>query len=555
MIDIFQPAVAMSELKLPNQDIDVLSFCNGNKSQKVAHWASELKLTQVKPSSVALYEALPEIARLKTDVKTRFEMLESLWQPAQRCAQGLAKDFLQQPLILPPSAQKTAILSQALQKHLLDGYCVCVRELSNQKKLKPQNKGILIQSLMRAMLCTDIMFFRCYQLYAQAPTNMWRQLHCLYLVAEYYDVLQERVAATFITEPQVKTVHEAYVHCLALASLRPNQLSQNDIAQTHAVLGNWVKQIALLNANESGSQPLYLVNLSADNGPAHRGRFHCDQYDRVLVMDFNGLADQIGKQTVAGANTLDANETAPQLPAWLQLHISDCWSQAPERLRERKRADVSAEVCVGLIDCHRQICGDVEFEQFLNPKEDDDGDESLLSTNFNSLVNSLSRKKDVDADKPARQSVAKVSIQNASAGGYSILWQGLLGNRVEAGELIGVREQGRRSWSVGVIRWIRKLKAGSQLGVQLISAQPVPYGASFMYDMGGYSDFMRALHIPAPSDPDQPPSLLTASVPFQEQGRVRLKQDDTELDVRLNRCILSTSKVRLFTFETLSSNG
>lgn len=555
MIDIFQPSVAMSELKLPNQDIDVLTFCNGNKPQRVTHWASELKLTQVKPSSVALYEALPEIARLKTDVKTRFEMLESLWQPAQRCAQGLARDFLQQPLILPPSAKKTAILSQALQKHLLDGYCVCVRELCNQKKLKPQYKGILIQSLMRAMLCTDTMFFRCYQLYAQAPTNMWRQLHCLYLVGEYYDVLKERVAATFTTQLRISTVHEAYVHCLALASLRPNQLSQNDIAQAHAALGSWVKQIALLNANEGSPQPLYLVNLSTDNGPAHRGRFHCDQYDRVLVIDFNGLADQIGKQTAAGAHTADSSDTAPQLSASLQLHIIDCWSQAPERLRERKRADVPAEVCVGLIDCHRQICGDVEFDQFLNPKDVDEGEESLLSTNFNSLVNSLARKKDVDADKPTRQSVAKVSIQNASVGGYCILWQGLLGNRVEAGELIGVREQGRRSWSIGVIRWIRKLKAGSQLGVQLISAQPVPYGASFMYDMGGYSDFMRALHIPAPSDPDQPPSLLTASVPFQEQGRVRLKQDDTELDVRLNRCILSTSKVRLFTFETLSSNS
>lgn len=557
MNDLFKPAVALDTLKLPPQDIELLTFCTSNKAVKVTQWVSELKLTQIKPASVALYDALPEINRLKTDVKTRFDMLEALWAATQQSCQGLARDFLQQPLILPPNAQKTAILAQALQKHLLDGYCLCIKELTALKKLKPQFKEVLKQSLFRANLCISAMFFRCYQLYSQAPINMWKQLHTLYQIAEYYELLNERMPASLANAPALKTINETYIHALAMSSIRPNQLSQNDIAAAFEALDYWVKHISLSNGSSSNDDPLFMVNLSSDAGPAHKTRFHCDQYDRVLELDFEAVANMLSKNSPAQYDSPDstAGPSSPTLPMSLQVHIIECWSNTPERLRERKRADIEAKACVGLMDCHKQICGDVAFEQFLNPRDDmDEGESSLLSSNFNNLVNSLSRKKDIDAQKPTKQAVADVLVQNVSAGGYCLLWQGILGNRVEAGELIAVREEGRRTWNLGVIRWIRKLKSGSQLGVQLLSTQPVPYGAAFMYDMGGYSDYMRALHIPAPASAEYPPSLLTASVPFQENSRVRLKQEDTELEVRLTKCVLSTSKIRLFAFDTLSSD-
>ncbi len=554
MNTLFEPAAVLSQLKLPPQDIELLTFCTSNKAVKVSQWASELKLTQVKVTSVALYEALPEINRLKTDAKNRFEMLEALWPVAQQCCQGLARDFLQQPLILPPKAQKTAILAQALQKHFIDGYSLCLRELTSLKRLKAPQRDMLTQAIYRALTGINLMFFRCYQLYAQAPVKLWQHFHGLYQIAEYYEVLTERVPQSFTEELKVFTIGDAYLYGLAFASIRPNQLSQNDITAASNAIGQWVHLLELANGNKD-SDPLFLVNLSTDQGPAHKTRFHCEQYDRVLEIQFDKAIALLNKQSSNGdeSASLVAHD-APNLPVTLQIHFIECWSSNPERLRERKRVDLEARVCVGLIDCHRQLCGDVAFDQFLNPSDElDEAEESFLSTDFNSLVNSMTKKKDIDSEKPSKQSIANVVIQNLSAGGYCLLWQGILGNRVEAGELIAVREEGRRSWSLGVIRWIRKLKAGSQLGVQLLTTQPVPYGASFMYDMGGYSDFMRAVHIPAPTSPDYPPGLLTASVPFQENSRVRLKQEDTELEVRLTRCVLATSKIRLFAFETLST--
>ncbi len=556
MNPIFEPAVAIGQLKLPPQDIELLTFCKSNKAPKVEQWAQELKLTQVTQTSISLYECLPEINHLKTDAITRFDMLEALWRVTQECTKGLAKDFLQQPLILPPSAQKTALVAQSLQKYLLDGYTLCMRDLTKLKKLKPHQLDTLIACLYRACLCIDAMFFRCYQLYSQAPTNMWRQLHAYYQIAEFYEVVSSAVPSELIKDTGLRNIQEAYLHAISLASIRPNQLSQNDINASYEALFYWVKHIQIHSSGESSNDPVFLINLSNDLGPAHKSRFHCEQFDRVLEINFDEVVNQLNKlQRGPSAPIAEASITpqAPPLPAALQVHISECWRQSPERLKTRKRAEVHADVCVGLIDSHHQICGGIPFSQFLDPEESTDQQESFLSGGFDSLVNSMSKPKDIDADKPKKQPVARVTIQNVSAGGYCIKWQGALGNRVEAGELIAVKEDSRRSWSLGVIRWIRKLKNGSQLGVQLLTTQPVPYGASFMYDMGGYSDYMRAMHIPAPTSSELPPCLLTASIPFQEDSRVRLKQEDTEVDVRLTKCVLSTSRIRLFAFETLSA--
>src|SRR5690606_29674960 len=190
-----------------------------------------------------------------------------------------------------------------------------------------------------------------------------------------------------------------------------------------------------------------------------------------------------------------------------------CWSNPAHRRQDRKRLDVEVEACIGLIDCHYHLCGNVEFDQFIHPKEDVLGD-SFLSGGFDALIASMSGKKDFDSPKASRQTVFRVILQNISSGGYCIFWQGdLPASRVEAGELIGLREPDRRVWSIGIVRWIRQLKGGSQLGIQLLTHQPVPYGAANVFDIGGYSDSMRAIHIPSPAMADQPPALLTASVP------------------------------------------
>lgn len=560
MSHLFEPILGLSQFKLPPQDIDLLSFCESNKLLKVKTWVDDLKLTQVKNTCIQLYDAVPEVGHLKTDTKTRYDMLEALWPVTQQSLLGLLKEFLQQPLILPEPAQKTALLAQALQKHLLDGYTLCSKELVQQKKLKPAQRELLLNCLYRALSALSLLMLRAYQLYTAIPPSMWQRAHALYQVAEYYDLHTQ--SAPVANGSASLTITDLYARLLALASVRPNQLAQYDIAVAFRALESWVRLIKLLPSATTEESNLFLVDLHQDNGPVTKSRYDGNPNHRVLELDFHTLVNQLSKlsggKQASGPDWLNQTPSISiptDMPASLAEHMLHCWSNPAQRHQERRRIDTEVEVCVGVIDSHYQLCGGVEFDQFINPKEEIFG-ESFLSGGFDALIASMSGKKDIATPRAARQTVFRVLLQNSSAGGYCLFWQGdLPTSRIEAGELIGLREPDRRVWSVGVVRWIKQLKGGSQLGIQLLTHQPVPYGAACVFDMGGYSDYMRAIHIPTPNMADQPPSLLTASVPFQENVRVKLKQEDSVIEVRLNKCVFATSKFKLFSFETLSSDA
>lgn len=558
MSQLFEPILSLSQFKLPPQDIELLSFCESNKLPRVVHWIENLRLTQMQSTCIALYDAIPELCHLRTDVKTRYDMLEAFWPVTQQSLLGLLRDFLQQPLILPEPAQKTALLAQALQKHLLDGYTLCVKELIQQKKLKTAQQELLLNALYRALSALSLLMLRAYQLYTAIPVSMWQRAHCLYQIAEYYDLLKRPTPVA--VGSAALTINELYIRLLTLSSIRPNQLSQHDIAAAFRALESWSKHVKLLPSATDEETNLFLVDLDLDSGPIPKNRFASDPDHRVLELDYHSLVNQLSKLTSSrGGLDVEWLGDAPTLtvstdmPNSLIHHMLHCWSNPAQRHQERKRLDAEVDACVGLIDCHYHISGNLEFDQFINPRNPIQPD-SFLSGGFDALVASMSAKKDVETPRPTRQTVFRVQLQNASLGGYCLFWQGdLPTSRVEAGELIGLREPDRRVWSIGVVRWIRQMKNGSQLGIQLLTNQPVPYGAASVFDLGGQSDYMRAIHIPSSFIPDLSPSILTASIPFQENTRVKLRQDDSTLDVRFKKCVYSSSKVRLFQFEKLSS--
>ncbi len=557
MSTLFDPSLSLSQFQLPPLDIQVLSFCKSNKLLPLKNWADDLKLTQVNPTSVVLYRAVPEVVRLKTTAKTRFEMLEHLWHPLQQCLVGLSKEFLQQPLILPEKARNAAVLAQALQKHLVDGYTLCVLQMVEQNRLKSGQQDLVLAAIARALQAISLVVLRSLQLYSNVPGKLWLRAHVLYQVAEYFEINNKILPQKLIEESGLRSVQELYIRLVALGCTRPNQLSQSDIHKTFTGLCSWVKHIGLLPSATAEPNNFYLVDLNEDCGPINKNRFDGPPTHRVVELDFQSLVSQLSK--LSGTKNGDdwGNKPALTIPAdissTLVAHMLDCWSNSAQRHQERQRADIDAEACIGMIDCHFHLCGGIDFQNFLHPHSEPDDD--FLSGGFDNLVASLSKKENViDKPKTDRQTVFQIVIQNISAGGYCLLWQGDLPSKIEAGELVGLRERGRRAWSIGVIRWVRQLKDASQLGIQLLTNQPVPYGAAVTYDMGGYSDHMRAIHIPAPMMANQPPSLLTGPMPFQENSRVKLKQDDQNLEVRLNRCIFSTSKLKLFSFETLAAD-
>ncbi|SMF59034.1 hypothetical protein SAMN02745866_03815 [Alteromonadaceae bacterium Bs31] len=534
-------------LKQEPATLSKLSFCPSKKTVKVREWAEEMRATQTSATSAALYKALPEFARLKIDTETRLEMLDQVRPLAQHTIEGLTREFLNRPINASEDAHRSAIIAQALQKAMIDGYAKCVEELCSVKRFRPTTKELLARSLHRAISGISHLFFRSYQLYIEQPEGFWHKLHALFQIADYFDLLANSVLDPMLKTTRATNLQTAYMRVLVMATAKLNQLKHNDISYIYDGLETWAQYTRLHPSNYQDSDLFYLVNISSDLPPIYRSRFEGKSSDRVLQLNFKVLVSLLSKLSPNESSLSTDSHGSLTLPKGFPLalldHLTSCWSSISQRQQERRSVQGKAEICIGLVNVHSCIC-DQSFDDFV---------EEDLSAGYSQDVMDVFSPAE-DEDKAVHKSSAprhEVSVQNVSSGGYCLLWKKDMPQKLQAGELIAMKEKGRHSWTVGVIRWLRQFKESSQLGIQILGNHPKAFGAGQMYDMGGYADYMRAIYVPAAKNGKMPASILTSSAPFKEGDKVKVYDGEKSFKARLTRKLFSTTSVQQFAYQPI----
>ena len=142
-----------------------------------------------------------------------------------------------------------------------------------------------------------------------------------------------------------------------------------------------------------------------------------------------------------------------------------------------------------------------------------------------------------------------VNLINTSPGGYCVHWSGDLPSSIQAGELLGIQENGVRHWSIGVIRWIRHMRdKGTQLGIELLAPRAEVGAARLLQKTGSNGPFMRALLLPAIKAIAQPATLLLPRIPFRTGNKVELNYPDLQGRQQLTKRLASTSSFSQFQF-------
>jgi hypothetical protein len=201
-----------------------------------------------------------------------------------------------------------------------------------------------------------------------------------------------------------------------------------------------------------------------------------------------------------------------------------------------------AKVAVGLFECHYQLAGERSFDAFMQEPEDIEEVEVTLP----SFANLTSKSDQREQPQSSLGQVFDVQIINQSSGGYCLQWQADTEARLEAGDLIAIREQGRRSWNLCMVRWLRRLKDGPQVGLKRLANNPQPIALSARLDDGDYCPFMRGFWLPG-SQPPGSKTVLAPSLPFQAGHSIRVKVDGNITTGRLDQCTGGSAKVRHFT--------
>ncbi len=542
----FNPKEFLNAQLLPVQDLKQPSFCSSSKAVKIQAWADNLRATKISHTSVLLYQSIAELNRVKSDYENRFKFMEAIRPIVQNCIEGIKGEYLQRPLALNEDQQKFAIIAQALQKYMVDGYMLCAREIANLPRFKANTLELMSTVLQRAMAGVGLFFFRSHQLYASAPKGMWQTLHGLYQVAEYYELLDKTVSDPLEHNASAFSVQAAWVRVLMLSTAKANQLSNNDIAKAYTAFASWATLVKIHEGVSSDKDNFYLVNISQDEAPSYKSRFEGKETDRVIELDFKTLLGRLSKQ---GGNKEDTEidghrPTVPKdFPDTLLDHLLGAWGNLSQRKLGRRDVNITADIAIGFIDCHYFLAGKKKFDEFVSGNSDYE----QAGTSFTPQAFG----KDFDNSESDRPTW-NVQVQNVSTGGYCLLWKGEKPIRLESGELICLKEKNRYSWNLGVIRWIKQLKSGTQMGVQLLSSQAQACGAAQIFDMGGQSDFMRALLIPKNSSLNPADSIVTPKAPFTESQKVKIMSGERIVSIRLNKCLFSTGSLKQFAYAELA---
>jgi cyclic-di-GMP-binding protein len=554
----------LEQLRVPTQDLALLSFCDGSREASIKTWVSSLPLTQIQFVSGLLYQALPDISRFQTSTSNRIRLLEILRLPTSQTIEGLAQSFLNQPLIMPEAAVKTATIAQALQKHMNSAYRVAVRDLCKESS---PNVDLLALSIHRAITGIGLLLLRYYQLYVPVSSQLWAELHSLYQLACHFKLTELSVPETLHLHQQCHSISLAYIRILLLACSRPNQLRQDEIIAAYHAL-NQLSQLAKLQDISANSyENLFAVALNSNHPPHYRSRLESLGHTLLLELDTSELSQYL--KGMAHNKGVDSTKLPEELAisSHLTQHLTDAWNLLAQRNFDRLQTNGILDVTVGISSVHFHLAGATKFTHFLDRTQDAGNDlNSFFQKRGVQLKDSSSQKNDedpwVDAlDVKEAHTVYQVPLIDTSPGGYCIEWRNEIPNQVKTGELLGVREPTYNRWSLAVVRWANQTHGATQLGVQILAPLAQPIGIAVIHKTGESSEYLRALEIPAMKVLNQPATIITNAISFHEYSKARIYRhtDNNEPkgedeNIQLTQRRFSTSAFHQYSFQELSTN-
>ena len=149
--------------------------------------------------------------------------------------------------------------------------------------------------------------------------------------------------------------------------------------------------------------------------------------------------------------------------------------------------------------------------------------------------NSIGATPDSESDRRKPKSHHALLV-NTSPGGYCVAWESNVPSSLQAGEILGVREQSNHPWSVAVVRWIRQVRNRyTQVGIELLAPRAAPCGIRLIQKIGNSSEYLRGLLLPEISVINQAATLITPRLPFQSGSRILLLHDGREVTSSYNQ--------------------
>ncbi|WP_317930005.1 hypothetical protein [Halioxenophilus sp. WMMB6] len=517
-------------LDLPEESETRFLFCDSNKLVRIKTWFDALPVTDYATTSTHLYHALPEIAKVRLTTNVRAELLEHIRPLVLNCVASIIDPLVKKPLTLNESEKKSVVISQALLKHLANGYARNAISALTERKLSSQAASL---ALHRALSTLSLFLATNYRFYTPVPPHIWGMLNTLYRFSRSHGLNGKNVTDPLAADFSGNCDH-SYLCSLALACARPLQLRSSEIDLLYRKLGPWVKLLKL-ETYQANNQALFAVLSSADAEPDYLDTFEAEQLAADgLVFDFQALLTNLEKKPETPL------EEKNEIPRNLRQHLFQHWGSRVHRRNPRNPCNHELEVCVGLANIHSQLIKGISFEDFVFGGASNDS--LVLGSNWKTNT----QRSD---GAPVNSATYTVVIKNSGARGFQIQWQ-QVPPQLQAGELIAYREAGKRHWQLATIRWVRRSDSqGVQSGAQALAHKMEAYGASTITNNGKDSDYMRVLLLSEGGD-ESNLSIVMPNLVFSERHPVTLKKRGVVTKIQLTQRLLTTASFCHFRYKS-----
>lgn len=568
------------DLRVPEQKTASLSFCQ-TSPKAFRDWVNQLPMANIGEASRQLYHAIIELNHLFIAPQQRLLLLELIRPKIHFVCSELSRHYLGLAVALPEKQRKIANLSQALQLHAASGYKLCVLEFLDNSGLDKNRKAVST-AIHRAISELAATIVRSHQLYCPSPAQSWLECHRLFRFAHRNKLNGLSVDDETLSHRRASTVEDSYKRILLLGCARPNQLRQTELAQVYELFENWTDLVSC--GPETDNDSLFVVNMERDTAPVYRSLLEQKPGSDSYNFDTRELSEQITDAQHSRHRQDSHSASSLELPSrvsdTLLTHLSQALGILAKRNFNRIASQGTLEICVGLTATHFFVAGAKTFNEFVtgndNGHQDQDnqflrssrrredawagahdaglGDDPIQAADVPiNFRNSVGATPDSEHDRRRPQSHHALLI-NTSPGGYCVAWETNVPTSLQAGEILGVREQSNHPWSIAVVRWIRQVRnQGTQVGIELLAPSAAPCGVRLLQKVGNSSEYLRGLLLPEISVVNQAATLITPRLPFQSGSRISLLHDGREDQGTLSRKISATGSISQFELKLQNS--
>lgn len=578
--ELMEGMILKPDLRVPEQKTASLSFCQ-TSPKAFRDWVKQLPMANIGEASRQLYHAIIELNHLFIAPQQRLQLLELIRPKIHFVCSELSRHYLGMAIALPEKQRKIANLSQALQLHAASGYKLCVLEFLDNGGLDKNRKAVAT-AIHRAISELAATIVRSHQLYCPSPAQSWLECHRLFRFAHRNKLNGLSVDDETLSHRRASTVEESYKRILLLGCARPNQLRQAELAQAYELFENWTHLVSC--GPETDNNSLFVVNMERDTSPMYRSLLEQKPGNDSYNFDTRELSEQITESLRTrhqkDGHTASDLELPSRVSDTLLTHLSQALGILAKRNFNRIASQGTLEICVGLTATHFYVAGAKTFNEFVSGNDNGHHDQD------NQFLKSSRRRDDAWAgahdagpnDEPIQSADAPINFRNSigatpdseqdrrrplshhallintSPGGYCVGWETNVPASLQAGEILGVREQSTHPWSIAVVRWIRQVRnQGTQVGIELLAPSAAPCGVRLIQKVGNSSEYLRGLLLPEISVVNQAATLITPRLPFQPGSRISLLHDGREDQGTLSRKISATGSVSQFELKLQTS--